>query len=172
MSKNPFNQCSQSYSLSLSILWAGTFFFLIQMSAILPFVLFCNLVLARVFLRSVWMEFFPFSDTSQYNVCTYRILYIRSPLTRSSVVFSPVAITEAGPWALLYMRPLHHSSIRWLSGKESACQCRRCQFSPWVGKIPWRRKWQSTPVFFPGKSHGQRSLAGCSPRGPKDLDTS
>ena len=45
-----------------------------------------------------------------------------------------------------------------LSGKESACQCRRCEFDPWIGKIPWRRKWQPTPVFLPGKSHGQRSL--------------
>ena len=49
--------------------------------------------------------------------------------------------------------------------KEPACQCRRhkrCKFDPWVGKIPWRRAWQSTPVFLPGESHGQRSLAGCS----------
>ena len=36
----------------------------------------------------------------------------------------------------------------WLSGKEFACQCRRCGFDPWVGKIPWRRKWQPPPVFF------------------------
>ena len=52
---------------------------------------------------------------------------------------------------------------RWLSNKVSACQCRRCGFDPWVGKIPWRRKWQPTPVFSPGKSHGRRSLAGYSP---------
>ena len=39
--------------------------------------------------------------------------------------------------------------------KKSACQCRRCGFNPWVRKI-WRRKWQPTPVFLPGKSHGQR----------------
>ena len=44
---------------------------------------------------------------------------------------------------------------------------RRCRFEPWVGKIPWRGKWKLTPVFLPGKSHGQRSLAGCSPRGCK-----
>ena len=50
----------------------------------------------------------------------------------------------------------------WFSGKESACQCRRCRFDPWVGKIPWRRKWQPTPVLLSGKSHGQRSLAGYS----------
>ena len=51
----------------------------------------------------------------------------------------------------IYVTPL------WLSGKESACQCRRCRFHPWVGKIPWRRKWQPTPVFLPGKSHRQRA---------------
>ena len=45
------------------------------------------------------------------------------------------------------------------------------QFNPWVGKIPWRRKWQLTPVFFPGEFHGQRSLAGYSPQGLKESDT-
>ena len=47
-------------------------------------------------------------------------------------------------------------------------QCRRQgshEFDPWVGKISWRRKWQPIPVFLPRESHGQRSLAGCSPRG-------
>ena len=51
-------------------------------------------------------------------------------------------------------------------GKEPTCQCRtgkRRGFDPWVGKLPWRRKWQPTPVFLPGKSHGQRSLVGYSP---------
>ena len=58
----------------------------------------------------------------------------------------------------------------WLSSKESTCQCRRhrrCRFNLWVGKIPWRRKWQPTPVFLPGESHGQRSLADYSPQGCK-----
>ena len=44
------------------------------------------------------------------------------------------------------------------------------RFSPWVGKIPWGRKWQSTSVFLPGKSHGQRNLANDSVWGPKELD--
>ena len=60
---------------------------------------------------------------------------------------------------------------RWLSSKESTCQFRRCGFDPRVGKIPWRRKWQPTPVFLPGKSHGQRSLAGYSPWGHKSQIT-
>ena len=42
---------------------------------------------------------------------------------------------------------------------------RRWRFNPWVGKIPWRRKWQLTPVLLPGRSHRQRSLAGYSPWG-------
>ena len=51
----------------------------------------------------------------------------------------------------------------WLSGKESACQCRsHRRLFPWVGKIPWTRRWQPTPVFLPGGSHGQRSLVGYS----------
>ena len=63
---------------------------------------------------------------------------------------------------------------RWHSGKESACQRRRYKrhrLDPWTGKIPWRRAWQPSPVFLPGKSHGQRSLTGYSPQGCKESDT-
>ena len=52
---------------------------------------------------------------------------------------------------------------RWPRGKEPSCQWRRPKrrgFSPWVGKIPWRRTWQLTPVFLPGEPHGLRSPAG------------
>ena len=55
--------------------------------------------------------------------------------------------------------------------KVSATQCGRPGFNPWVGKIPWRRKWQPTPVLLPGESHGQRSLVGYSPQGHKESDT-
>ena len=58
----------------------------------------------------------------------------------------------------------------WLSSKESICQCRRRRFNPWVGKIPWRRTWQPTPVFLPGEPHGWRNLVGYSPRGSKESD--
>ena len=46
----------------------------------------------------------------------------------------------------------------------------RCEFNPWVRKIPWRRKGQPTPIFLPGKSYGQRSLAGYSPWGRQESD--
>ena len=60
------------------------------------------------------------------------------------------------------------------SGKEPACLYRihrRYRFDPWVGKIPWRRAWQPTPVFLPRKSHRQRSLVGYSPRDCKESNT-
>ena len=56
-------------------------------------------------------------------------------------------------------------------GKESACQCRRPRFNPWVGKIPWRTEWQPTPVLLPGELHGKRSLVDYSPWGYKELET-
>ena len=55
----------------------------------------------------------------------------------------------------------------WLSGKDFDCQCRQHRLDPWVRKISWRRKGRLTAAFLPGKSHGQRSMAGCSPSGPK-----
>ena len=59
------------------------------------------------------------------------------------------------------------------SGKEPVCQCRRRKrhrFDYWVGKIPWRRAWQPTPVFLPEESHRQGILAGYRPQGRKMSD--
>ena len=74
-------------------------------------------------------------------------------------------------WATVYGVAQSRTRLTWLSssssssmephsrGKESTWQCRRHKFDPWVAKMPWWRKWQPTPVFLPGKSHGQRRLA-------------
>ena len=72
-----------------------------------------------------------------------------------------------------YIFTVHLGFPRRLSGNESACRyrrCGRCEFDPWVGKILWNRKWQPTPIFLPGKFHGQRSLVGYSSWGSKELD--
>ena len=56
----------------------------------------------------------------------------------------------------------------WLRGKESTCNAGAAGAVgsiPGLGRLPWRRAWQPTPVFLPGESHGQRSLAGYSPWG-------
>ena len=64
-----------------------------------------------------------------------------------------------------------HFSLWWLRRYSVSLQCGRPGFSPWVGKISWRRKWQPTPVFLPRKSlPGWRNLVGHSPRG-KESDT-
>ena len=52
---------------------------------------------------------------------------------------------------------------RWFGGEEFICLCWRGGLNPWVKKIPWRKKWQPTPVFLLGQFHGQRRLEGCSP---------
>ena len=76
-----------------------------------------------------------------------------------------IIITEQNISVIKYSLP------RWLSGKEPACQYRKWRFDLWIGKMSWKRKWQPTPVFLPGKSHGQKSLLGYSPGGCKELDT-
>ena len=58
----------------------------------------------------------------------------------------------------------------WLTDKEIRLQCGRLGLDPWVEKIPWKSKWQLTPVFLPRKSHGQRRLVGYSPWDLKRVD--
>ena len=74
----------------------------------------------------------------------------------------------------LYNAPERKGFSGGTTGKESICQCRRRKwhrFHLWVGKIPWRRAWQPTPVFLPGESHGRKNLVGYSPWGCKQSDT-
>ena len=91
-------------------------------------------------------------------------------------------------WAAVYGVTQSWTRLKWLSsssnimyqgfpggstGKEHTCQWRKSKilrFNIWVKKIPWRRKWHPTPVFLPGESHGQRSLAGYSPWGHEESD--
>ena len=91
---------------------------------------------------------------------------------------SPTCSPNAGPFLHSRRRDefvlcvMDSVGLPWgLSGKESACQCRRPGFDPWFGKILWRREWLSTPAFWPEEVHGQRSLAGYSPWSGKELDT-
>ena len=101
------------------------------------------------------------------------------PASLASPALAGGVFTTSATWeapVLLQRSNTHKKNLPpglpwWLSGKESTCQCRRCKrlgFDPWVRKISWRRKWQPTPVFLPGESHGQRSLAGYSPWSHKE----
>ena len=108
----------------------------------------------------------------QYLKRMARLLQI---LGQKLCLFHNALIYEAHTYTLCLNEPKRIWSARswWLSGKESAQQCRRHrrqQFSLWVGKIPWRRAWQPTPVFLLGESYAQRSLVGHYPWGPKESD--
>ena len=93
------------------------------------------------------------------------------------MVMNLPAIQETPVWSQGQEDPLlkgmaNHSSILglpwWL---RIRLQCRRPEFNPWVGKIPWRREWQFISVSLPGEFHGQKSLVGYSPWGCKESDT-
>ena len=73
-------------------------------------------------------------------------------------------------WWLLQVNREGRGLPCWLSSKEPACNAGDTYSKPWVKNIPWRRKQQPTPVFLPGKSHGQRSLVGYHPWGCKESD--
>ena len=99
------------------------------------------------------------SFPSYVNICLY-VLAISVCMSMSMSVYTYVYCYVQG-------------FPKWLSNEESFCQCRRCRrwdFDPWVRKIPWSRKWKPTPVFLPGKSHRQRSLAGYSPWSQKRVE--
>ena len=72
----------------------------------------------------------------------------------------------------IVLRDVYGPSLPYTSlvAQTICLQCGRPGFKPWVGKISWRRKWQPTPVFLPGKSHGWRSLVAYSPWGHKESD--
>ena len=70
--------------------------------------------------------------------------------------------------SIFYLRILYLLGVpRWLSGKEATCNAGDVGSTPWWGRPPWSSKWQPTPLFLPGKSHGLRSH---SPLGPKESD--
>ena len=99
----------------------------------------------------------------------------KSPFTASSLQWCfQILLGEYLSWILECSVPSIIGNYRlpwWLRWSRIHLQCGRPGFDPWVGKIPWRRKWQPTPVFLLGESHGQRSLVGYSSWGHKELDT-
>ena len=115
------------------------------------------------------VEFCQVHFYSSIVITTFPFILLASFITITDFLkLKQFCITEITPtWSWWIGLP------KWLSGKEFVCQWRRHQrhgFDPWVGKIPWRRKWQPTPVFSAEESHEQRSLAGCSPWDCKESD--
>ena len=89
--------------------------------------------------------------------------------------FSPLLLTAYETWALLESVNALYLVVAQAGGsvvKKPSAKYRRCGVDLWVGNIPWRRKWQPTPVSLPEKSHGQRSLVSYSPWGHKEWSMS
>ena len=95
--------------------------------------------------HSLLQEIFPW-DWSQVSFTTGRFLTIWA--TREAPVFWAWCTSL---FLLLILGKM--GCPWWLGAEESACWCWKCGFDPWIRKIPWRMKWQPTPVFLPGKSH-------------------
>ena len=97
-------------------------------------------------------------------------------LVNNQPAMQETRIQSLGQKDPLEKRQVTHSSILGLPGvsdgkkKKIHLQCRRPGFNPWVGKILWRRERQATPVFWPGESHGQRSLTGYRVHGVIESD--
>ena len=105
----------------------------------------------------------PLSPRVCSNSCPLMVLLANHLIFGCSLLLLPsifpsitVFSNESAPW--------------WLTQQSICLQCRRPGFDPWVRKIPWRRKWQPTPVLLTGKFHGWKSLVGYSSWGPKELD--
>ena len=113
------------------------------------------------------MVSFPIQVNLCVCACRYIILGVicfASPISLN-IILSPWFDTSLIINNKYLLISLYSSFLGGANGKEPACQCRKHKrhgFNPWVGKISWRRKWQPTPVFLPGESHEQRSLAGYS----------
>ena len=99
------------------------------------------------------------------------------PLPVCRLLPLPFLFSYLATFIPLFPSPSLFSSIslpRWRTGKESSCQCRRCErhgFDPWVGRIPWRRKWQCTLVFLPGEPPWREEPGGLQPMGLQRVDT-
>ena len=105
-------------------------------------------------------------SSSKHFLCIFFLIQVPALSIRYSYIF----ISHMMRWFAQAHKLL--GVLGCTNGKESACQCRRhrrCGFDHSVGKIPWKRKWQPTLVFLPGKFHGQRSLVDYSPWGCKEL---
>ena len=146
----------QHHSLKALILWCSAFF-MAQLSH--P----CTSLVAQM------VKHLPTMQDTWVQSLGQEDLLGKEMATHSSTLAWKIPWTEE--LGRLQSTGSHRVGHDWSDLAAAAAQCGRPGFNPWVRKISWRRKWQPTPVFLPGKSHGQRNLVDYSPWGCKELDT-
>ena len=120
-----------------------------------------NILLSLIFYR--WeVSMLSLSNLKDPEFLSFPVCFSSIETGKFSLSSSLTHVTRV-PSFNLFAHIQQFGVTRWFNSKESICQSRRCEFDPWVRKIPWRRKWQPTPIFLPWKSPGQRSLVGYSP---------
>ena len=121
--------------------------------------------------RPAWLPTFSCSTLPSVSDNS-RPLTLLVPVPPSQSVCRPcclAVISQSKHFLPPPLSPFSSLVAQWL---RICCNAGGPGFNPWVGKIPWRRAWQRTPVFLPGEFHGQRSLAGYSPWGCRESDRS
>ena len=136
------------YAWSLSCVWLSAALWTVAHQALLP----------MEFSRQEYWSGLPFPSPG--NLLNTGI----EPVSLKSSALAGRFFTSKVTWEAL----IYYGLPWWLGWWRICLQCRTPKFDPWVGKIPWRREWLPTPVFLPGESYGQRSLAGYSSRVCKD----
>ena len=124
-----------------------------------------------------WVTSLSLSCTGEGNGNPLQCSCLENPRDGGAWWATVSGVAQSRTW----LKRLSSSSSRVLQGfpggangsKEPVCKCRRhrrLRFDPWVGKIPWRKAWQPSPIFLPGETHGQLSVAGYGAQGHKELD--
>ena len=138
----------------------------LRISWIIIFISPLRILCSHVYIMSSWSIFSRCPPERRMLLLWDSLPWMASVTQKTVLCCAELVSASLDPEALCLDKSIKDSGLPWwLSGEESACQCKRGWFSPWVWKIPCRRKWQPTPVFWPGKFHGQKSLVGYSPWG-------
>ena len=114
--------------------------------------------------NSRWQQAHTSSEGCRKNsflngTCLWRYLFLGMWHCNSGLCLPPSSCGHFLCVRVLFC-PFYIHIHRFRDHSRICLQCRRPGFDPWVGKIPWRRKWKPTPVFLPGEFHGERSLVG------------
>ena len=140
-------------SPSLTISWSFFKFVSIVLATLPP-------VIQKEVTWAVPIKTFPWKPSGNSRfLSTSHLFSLLGSAINLSLLQTPMLCFLAS-WLCLVKNIFSSGLLWWLVSKRILLQCRRFRFDPWVRKMPWRRKWQHTPVFLPGKFHGQRSLVG------------